>query len=153
MAVLMAYGSSWARDWIWATAVTYTTAATVWDPLTHYTRLGSNLHLCSNPSRYSQIFNPIRHDRNSCHFFMFCLDSTHSKYSTERLDKYLLSFLLVLHGFTFIYLFLGHTCSMQKFLGQGLNHATAVTQAAAVTDGVAGSLTCWSTRELLWFHF
>ena len=31
----MAYGSSWARDGIHATAVTYSAAIAMWDPLTH----------------------------------------------------------------------------------------------------------------------
>ena len=37
MATPVAHGRSWARDWIWATAVTYTTASAMIDPLTHYT--------------------------------------------------------------------------------------------------------------------
>ena len=35
-----AYGSSWARDWIRATAVTYITATATLDPLTHCARPG-----------------------------------------------------------------------------------------------------------------
>ena len=35
MAAPAAYGSSQARDWIWATAMTYTTAAAMLDLLTH----------------------------------------------------------------------------------------------------------------------
>ena len=34
-----AYGCARARDWIWAAAVTYTTAAAVLDPLTHCSEL------------------------------------------------------------------------------------------------------------------
>ena len=40
MAAPAAYGSSWARDWILATATTHATAAATQDPLTHHTRLG-----------------------------------------------------------------------------------------------------------------
>ena len=35
-----AYGSSQARDWIQATAATYTPAVAMWDPLTHCAGLG-----------------------------------------------------------------------------------------------------------------
>jgi len=35
MAALLAYGSSWARDSMQATAATYPTAAAILDPLTH----------------------------------------------------------------------------------------------------------------------
>ena len=35
-----AYGSSPAKDWIWATAATHTTAVAVPDPLIHFARLG-----------------------------------------------------------------------------------------------------------------
>ena len=38
MATPAAYGSSWARDWMWATAATY--AVAVLNPLTHCTGLG-----------------------------------------------------------------------------------------------------------------
>ena len=40
MAIPTAYGSSWARDWIWAPADTWTTAAAMLDSLTYYTGLG-----------------------------------------------------------------------------------------------------------------
>ena len=40
MAAPTACGSSWARDWIRATAVIYTTAVATPDPLTHFTGLG-----------------------------------------------------------------------------------------------------------------
>ena len=36
MAVLVAYRSSWAGNWIWATAVNYTEAVAMPDPLTHF---------------------------------------------------------------------------------------------------------------------
>ena len=36
-----AYGSSWARDWIRAAAVTYAIAMTMLDPLTHCTTVGT----------------------------------------------------------------------------------------------------------------
>ena len=39
-AAAMAYGSSWARAWIWATALTSATAAAALDPLTYCARLG-----------------------------------------------------------------------------------------------------------------
>lgn len=35
MATLEAYGSSWARDWIWASAVGFITAEATPDPLIH----------------------------------------------------------------------------------------------------------------------
>ena len=56
--------STWkflARDWIWATAVTYTAILATPHPLTQ----GLNLHLCSNLSHCSQILNPLCHSRNS----------------------------------------------------------------------------------------
>ena len=37
----MAYRSSWARDWIWATPGTYTAAAGTQDTLIHWVRLGN----------------------------------------------------------------------------------------------------------------
>ena len=37
MAALMAYGSSWARDWIQTSVVTYASAVVMPDPLTHFT--------------------------------------------------------------------------------------------------------------------
>ena len=40
MAAFMAYGSTLAKDWIWATAVTYTGAVAMLDPLTHCAGLG-----------------------------------------------------------------------------------------------------------------
>ena len=40
MATPTAYGSSWAKDQIWATAATYATAMATQDPLTHCARLG-----------------------------------------------------------------------------------------------------------------
>ena len=40
MAIPAAYGSSWARDWIWATDVNYTDAMSMPDPLAHCTNLG-----------------------------------------------------------------------------------------------------------------
>ena len=36
MAASAAYGRSQVRDWIWAAAVTYTIAAALLNPLTHY---------------------------------------------------------------------------------------------------------------------
>ena len=62
-AIPMAYGSSQARDWIWATAMTYTAAAANSDPLTHCLRW--NLLLHSNPSCCNQVLNPLCHSRNS----------------------------------------------------------------------------------------
>ena len=62
----MAHESSWAKDWTWAAAVTYTTAVATLDPLTHCAGLGSNLYLHSNPSCCSQILNPLHNSRNSC---------------------------------------------------------------------------------------
>ena len=42
-----------AGEWIWATAVTYTTAVATLDPLTHRAGWGSNPCLCSDPSHCS----------------------------------------------------------------------------------------------------
>ena len=47
MAAPTAYGSSWARDWIWAEAVTYAAPVAMPDPLTHRTRLQIELSCCS----------------------------------------------------------------------------------------------------------
>ena len=55
----VAYASSWARDWIWATAATYTTMVASLDPLTHCTQLGLNTQL----SCCSQILNLLHHSR------------------------------------------------------------------------------------------
>ena len=60
-ATAMAYGSSQARDWIWASAAIYATSKAMPDPLTHCT--GTRI----NPSCCSQILNPLCHSRNS-HF-------------------------------------------------------------------------------------
>ena len=68
MVAHMAYGSSPARDWIRAAAVIYAAAAATLDPLTHCARLGSEPHLCSEPSHWSQILNPLFHGWNSKHF-------------------------------------------------------------------------------------
>ena len=76
MASLAAYGNSWARDWIRATDSTYTTAATMLDPLTHCACQGRNLDLCSNPSCCCQILNPSHSGcSSSCSF-----DSTHTRW-------------------------------------------------------------------------
>ena len=40
MAALMAYVSSWARDWMQAAAVAYATPEAMLGPLTHYTGPG-----------------------------------------------------------------------------------------------------------------
>ena len=37
MAALLAYGISWARDWIWGAAATYVATAAILDPLMHCT--------------------------------------------------------------------------------------------------------------------
>ena len=59
MAALVAYGSSWARDWIQAIVATYTTAAAMPDPLIHCGGWGLNLSFCS------QILNPLCYSGNS----------------------------------------------------------------------------------------
>ena len=59
----------WARDWIQATAVTYTTAVTIPDPLRHSLGWGLNPYLGSNLSCYSWILNPLHLSRNSS----FCM--------------------------------------------------------------------------------
>ena len=40
MAAHLAYGHSWARNWIQATDVTYATAVAMPDPLTHFSGAG-----------------------------------------------------------------------------------------------------------------
>ena len=60
MATPTSYGSSWARDWIWAIAVT------TLDPLSHCAGPAEfNLHRHSDPSCCSQILNPLHYGRNS----------------------------------------------------------------------------------------
>ena len=61
MAAFMACGSSQARDWIWAAALTYTIAVAMPAPLTQCTGWGSNLWLCSDLSHCSRILNPVHH--------------------------------------------------------------------------------------------
>ena len=70
MAAPTAYGSSEARDWIWATATTYATAAAMQDPLTHDARPGSNWHLHSDQAA-SQILNPLSYSKDSQTHFLF----------------------------------------------------------------------------------
>ena len=65
MSALVAYGSSWARDQIWVTALTYAAAQATLDPLAHCTGQGSNPLLCSHPRCCSQILNPLCHSGNS----------------------------------------------------------------------------------------
>ena len=73
MAAPTACGSSWARDWIWAAAETYATAAATPDPLTHCGIPGIKpTHLCSNPSCNSWIPNPQCHSGNSAVYFSVC---------------------------------------------------------------------------------
>ena len=69
MAASVVYRSSPARDQIQATAVTYTTAATMPDPLTHCSRPGSNSCLHRDLNCCSWILNPLRHGRNSKKIF------------------------------------------------------------------------------------
>ena len=71
MATPMAYESSQVRDWIWATAVTYATAAAMPDPLTYCTRPGIEPHLHSSLRCCSQILNPPCHSGNSFSFYFF----------------------------------------------------------------------------------
>ena len=58
-----AYGSSQATDCIRATAA-------IWGNARSFNLLqGSNLHLCSNQSCYSQILNPLHHSGNTWNIF------------------------------------------------------------------------------------
>ena len=59
MATAMAYGSSWARDWIWATAGTYTAAAASLDPLTHCAGPGDGI--CPSIVTRSAAFGFLTH--------------------------------------------------------------------------------------------
>ena len=69
MALPTAYGNSWARDWIQATAVTYTTSATTTDPLTTAQGWWSSLHLQSDMSCCSWILNTLHQSGNSSIIF------------------------------------------------------------------------------------
>jgi len=71
----VAYGSCWARYWIWATAWTYTEAVATLDSWTHCTRrrIELNLCLCGNPSHCSRLLSPLCHSRNSSHCCFSCL--------------------------------------------------------------------------------
>ena len=69
MAASVVYGSSWVRDWIWATAVTYATAAAKPDPLTSAPVQGLNLRLHSDLSYCSWILKSLCHNVNSMLLF------------------------------------------------------------------------------------
>ena len=64
--------SSWARDWIWAAAVTYATTVAMTDPLIHCSGPGIKLHLCRDPSCCRRILNPLHHSRNNPSY-IFCM--------------------------------------------------------------------------------
>ena len=70
MSTPTAYGSSQDREWIWVAAVTF--AVAMMDPLTHSSRLGLKLHLCSNLSCCSWILNSLHHSRNSSILVLIC---------------------------------------------------------------------------------
>lgn len=59
MAAPEAPGSSRARNWFRAAAVVMP------DPLTHSWDWGSKLYLCSDPSHWNQIINPLNYSGNS----------------------------------------------------------------------------------------
>ena len=61
--VLAAYGCSWARDQIQATAATYATAAAVW--ILNPVHPALNLNLQSYRSCCSQDLNPLSHSGNA----------------------------------------------------------------------------------------
>ena len=65
MAAPQVYGSSQAKDRIWAAAVNYVIAAAMPDPLTCCTGPGSNLYLYSDPSGCSQIISLLSRTKNS----------------------------------------------------------------------------------------
>ena len=70
MATPTAYGSVQARDQIWATAVTYTAASGMPDPLIHCPGQRLNPHLHNNLSCCSGILNPQHHSGNSYYIFL-----------------------------------------------------------------------------------
>ena len=61
----IAYGSFWARGWIWATAAIYTTAMAMPDPLTHCARWQMEPTLLQRPKPLQQILNLLYHSRNA----------------------------------------------------------------------------------------
>ena len=71
LAIPKAYGSSWARDQIWATYAAYIIAVALPDPQTHCARLGIELAMPET----SWIVNPLHYRGNSLpSFFMVSLD-------------------------------------------------------------------------------
>ena len=62
MAIPVAYGRSWARGWIGATAVTYTTVCSNTGSLTHWARPGIKP---KSSQRQHWVLNPLSHNRNS----------------------------------------------------------------------------------------
>ena len=67
MAARMAYRSPQGRDWIWATAATYTAAVAMPDPFDPLDG-ESNPHLHSNLRGCSQILNLLCHSENYYNF-------------------------------------------------------------------------------------
>ena len=65
MATPLACGSSQARDWIWAAAVSYTAAVAMPDTLTHCAKLGTAHTPLQQASSYSRILNPLCDSENS----------------------------------------------------------------------------------------
>ena len=73
MATSTVYGSSQARDWIWATTAIYATASTMLDPLTHWARLGIKPLPLQQESCCNLILILLCHSENSktAWFFFF----------------------------------------------------------------------------------
>ena len=69
LATLASYGSSWARDGIWAAAVLYATDLAKWDPLTYCSGWGLNLSLHGDWSHSCWILNPLHHRGNASFFY------------------------------------------------------------------------------------
>ena len=80
MASPIAYGISWARDWIWVTTIAPL------DPSTQCTGLGIEPPPPQQPKLLRWILNPLHHSRNSSEvlsltFFSSCPTAHFSKYS------------------------------------------------------------------------
>ena len=73
-------------------------------------------------------------------------------YSQDHIPFFLLHCSLAFSFFLFFFFFFSrHTCSMQKFPGQGSNPSHSCNQSHSSDN--ARSLNCWATRELPGPHF
>ena len=68
-----AYGSAWAGDWTWASAVTYTTAAATPNPSTHCMGMGIKPKPLQGPEPVQLIPDSPHHSGTSFPFFFYLL--------------------------------------------------------------------------------